>query len=586
MYSAKVKVEYGQTEARTILSMINEMRQSSDAWYWNSDNSSKVTCSGLNALAYDYTLEKIAMQRAAECAVSYAHERPNGKSWFSAYDEFNYSPDSYGENIAAGYSTAESVNNGWREDDEYFEGQGHRRNMLNGSYNAVGIGHAVFNGVHFWVEEFAKSGTIDSSETSANDETEDVNVNIKSSKIEDVSIVVQPDEVNAKYKKEIDLPAISAALNVKDNWPAFPFEVSDFEKTVSIEDTNIASLNGAKIYGNNIGDTKLNISAFGKDVSFDLNVSCEHEYKETSYIEPSCTEDGSKTFVCEICGESYDQNIEKLGHDMAHNEKIDADCIKKGQKEYWHCRRCEKDFFDSLGETEISDSEELVIPLTDHNFVLDEKLSVKATCTSSGNNVYVCSVCGEQKEEFVDILGHDMVYHAGVDPTCTSNGTLEHWHCQRCGKDFLDQSGNTFIDKEDTVLGKLDHMHQSFGKTVSATCFYAGSIAGEKCTVCGKIFKKSSVIPKLAFGNIKLKKGKNSFTASWKKVSKAKGYQIKYSLKKSFKKAKSKTLKGKKLTVSKLKSKKTYYVKVRAFTKINGKKVYSGWSKVRKVKVK
>lgn len=219
-----------------------------------------------------------------------------------------------------------------------------------------------------------------------------------------------------------------------------------------------------------------------------------------------------------------------------------------------------------------------------HNFV--EKSRTDATCTSSGEIVYECSECGEPKIDFLDILGHDMVYHAGVDPTCTSAGVLEHWHCLRCGKDFIDQNGSTFVDHEDTVLSKLDHMHQSFGKTVSATCFGAGSIAGMKCTVCGKIFKKSSVVPKKAFGKIKLKKGKNSFTASWKKVSKAKGYQLKYSLKKSFKKAKTKTLKAKKLTVKSLKSKKTYYVKVRAFTKVKGKKVYSGWSKVGKVKVK
>lgn len=219
-----------------------------------------------------------------------------------------------------------------------------------------------------------------------------------------------------------------------------------------------------------------------------------------------------------------------------------------------------------------------------HNFV--EKSRVDAACTSSGEVVYECSECGEQKTEFIDILGHDMVYHKGVDPTCTSKGVLEHWHCLRCGKDFIDQNGNTFVDSEDTVLSKLDHMYQSFGKTVSATCFGAGSIAGMKCTVCGKIFKKSSVVPKKAFGTIKLKKGKNSFTASWKKVSKAKGYQIKYSLKKSFKKAKTKTHKAKKITVKNLKAKKTYYVKVRAFTKIKGKKVYSDWSKSGKVKVK
>lgn len=222
----------------------------------------------------------------------------------------------------------------------------------------------------------------------------------------------------------------------------------------------------------------------------------------------------------------------------------------------------------------------------EHTHSYEVESEVKASCTSSGEIVYVCKGCGDKYLQFVDILGHDMVYHAGVNPTCVSKGTLEHWHCARCGKDFLDQNGGTYVDSEDVILDKYEHRTESFGKTVSATCFRAGSTAGIKCTDCGKILKKSSVIPKKAFGKLKLKKGKGSFTASWKKVKKAKGYQLKYSLKKSFKSAKTKTLKGKKYTVKGVNSKKTYYVKVRAYTLEKGKKVYSGWSKSGKIKVK
>ena len=35
-----------------------------------------------------------------------------------------------GENIAAGYESAAAVFDGWREENESYEGQGHRRNML------------------------------------------------------------------------------------------------------------------------------------------------------------------------------------------------------------------------------------------------------------------------------------------------------------------------------------------------------------------------------------------------------------------------------------------------------------------------
>ena len=39
-------------------------------------------------------------------------------------------------------------------------------------------------------------------------------------------------------------------------------------------------------------------------------------------------------------------------------------------------------------------------------------------------------------------------------------------------------------------------------------------------------------------------------------------------------------------TITKLTSKKTYSVRVRAYKKINGKVYYGNWSKVRKIKVK
>lgn len=88
----------------------------------------------------------------------------------------------------------------------------------------------------------------------------------------------------------------------------------------------------------------------------------------------------------------------------------------------------------------------------------------------------------------------------------------------------------------------------------------------------------------------KLSKGKKKFTVTWAKVSDVKGYQIQYSSDKKFKKnnksvtvTKQKTTKA---TVKKLKSKKKYYVRVRTYKTVNGKKIYSSWSKVKSVKTK
>lgn len=85
-----------------------------------------------------------------------------------------------------------------------------------------------------------------------------------------------------------------------------------------------------------------------------------------------------------------------------------------------------------------------------------------------------------------------------------------------------------------------------------------------------------------------LKKGKKKATLKWKKVSGAKGYRIQYSTSKKFKKAKVKTSKKTSIVIKKLKSKKKYYFRVKAY-KVNSskKKIYSKkWSKVKYTKIK
>ena len=92
-----------------------------------------------------------------------------------------------------------------------------------------------------------------------------------------------------------------------------------------------------------------------------------------------------------------------------------------------------------------------------------------------------------------------------------------------------------------------------------------------------------------------LKPGKGKFTVKWKKqTAQVTGYEISYSTSSKFtKKTTNTVLVGKNKTVSKkisgLKNGKTYYVKIRTYknVKVNGKtkKIYSGWSKVKRVTI-
>lgn len=82
---------------------------------------------------------------------------------------------------------------------------------------------------------------------------------------------------------------------------------------------------------------------------------------------------------------------------------------------------------------------------------------------------------------------------------------------------------------------------------------------------------------------------KKKIKASWAKVSGASGYQVMWSTYKNFSKNyKTKSVKAKysSKTVTTAQSKKIYYVRVRVYKTINGKKVYSPWSSTKKVKTK
>ena len=97
-----------------------------------------------------------------------------------------------------------------------------------------------------------------------------------------------------------------------------------------------------------------------------------------------------------------------------------------------------------------------------------------------------------------------------------------------------------------------------------------------------KVTVKATTLKKVV--NKKTKK----IEVTWKKVKGVTGY-VQYSTNKSFKKGvHTKKIKGAskvKVTVKKLKKKKRYYVRVRAYKKVGGKKYVSKWSKKKSVKI-
>ena len=388
-----ISVQYGQTEARTILNMINEMRTSStDAWYWKQDDTTKTYCTNLQPLQYDYDLEKTAMQRAAEIAIIYSHTRPNNKDTFSAFYENSVYYTYAGENIAAGYGTADSVNDGWREDNELYAGQGHRRNMLNSKFNCVGIGHVYYNGFHYWVENFAYRDKVNTTPVSADNTETTLTIPVATSKISNFNITFDKDEYSLKTGESTSISVSDPAISVFGHWGSRFVFVTD-TPDLTIADSTVATLSGT-ITGISEGDTTISASLYGLTAHQTAAVkvhNCENHWDDGKITTPpTCTKTGVKQYTCTICSETKTEEIAALGHDYSSDWTIDtaAACETVGSKSH-HCTRCDS-------KKDITE-----IPASGKHTWNNGVITKPATIAEEGVKTYTCTVCGVTRTETI-----------------------------------------------------------------------------------------------------------------------------------------------------------------------------------------
>lgn len=123
----------------------------------------------------------------------------------------------------------------------------------------------------------------------------------------------------------------------------------------------------------------------------------------------------------------------------------------------------------------------------------------------------------------------------------------------------------------------------------SAAAKEAMAAAQKAQAAAEKALEKAEFMGKKAGTKKAVSNKKKQMKVTWKKVSGASGYVVQYSTKSNFKKAKTKVIQkgtAASTTIKKLKSNKTYYVRVRAYKSIDGKKVYTSYSAKKHVKVK
>ncbi|MDE5859276.1 MAG: CAP domain-containing protein [Oscillospiraceae bacterium] len=104
---------------------------------------------GKSELELDDTLNEIAALRAEEITRAFSHDRPDGSSCFTAFEDAGIVNVYEGENIAAWQQSADEVMKSW------MNSTGHKKNILSDDYTRIGVGCYFYDGRYYWVQEFA-----------------------------------------------------------------------------------------------------------------------------------------------------------------------------------------------------------------------------------------------------------------------------------------------------------------------------------------------------------------------------------------------------------------------------------------------
>lgn len=525
--------EYRQTDARSMLTLVNDLRTGTDAWYWNESDTQKTTCQNLGKLTYDYKLEKVAMQRAMELVLAYSHDRPNGKKCFTAYDEAGVSYRAAAENIAIGsgsYTTAEEVFEGWAEENEMYAGQGHRRNMLSEDVTAIGIGHVIYKGTHYWVQEFANPAS-GAAQTPASDGEKTVAVELLKSDLQDFSVNASPNTYRLSLGESRALPNVWAELRMKDTWTYAPSVEIPLSAAWKTEDPSCVEVSSNNVSGLKAGTTYLTTTVelngthalrIPVTVSSPEPINNAQVRLQTDTYIYDGTEKKPAVQSVVLNGKRLSENQD---YTVSYRANVNAGTgwvTVEGTGAY--CGKVEKSFLIGRASQTITVPSSYTKTYGNKAFNLGARAKTALTYKSANPDA------------------------AAVD----ASGTVT-----------LKGPGKTTI----TI-------------TAAATSQYNG--ASKQITI--------TVKPKKAVLKTAKPTKKRTLKVTWKRDAKATGYQVAIAQNKKFKKGKKTALIKKNKTTSKtfkkLKSRKNYYYKVRAYKQVGKTKIYGSYSKVKKVKVR
>ena len=182
----------------------------------------------------------------------------------------------------------------------------------------------------------------------------------------------------------------------------------------------------------------------------------------------TCTEKAVYYKSCAVCGLSSEGTADEAtffsGNALDHN----WGAWTQNSDEKTHTRICKRDTSHTETENCIDANKDHKCDICDYIISecaddnkdhkcdycgkkLTEHTGGKATCKDKAK----CEVCGAEYGE-LDAKNHtDLKHFPATAATKTTEGNIEYWYCEGCGKYYSDKDGTKEIKKADTVTAKL-----------------------------------------------------------------------------------------------------------------------------------
>ena len=558
---------------------------------------------GLRSLTMDRELLKAALIRATEVNVLNSHWRPNGTRATSAMGV-----EAVYENINSYAVSGKNIFEGWMASTE-----GHRTPITDPSCKAIGIG--IVN--HAVVAEFSYS------------EPDEIKVSGINTRMRSVQFrlgfcsFTTEKGTSLEYSSQENLMLVSTIEN-----QGIPIEVDPAQFQISSSDSNvIAVAAGGTLHGKGAGtaevkviwkeDTGISSSIIfivkPLDIGVQGNAGFSYEQNQVysgSAITPKVT-------VADKDGKVLEENID---YTVTYSDNVDSGAAMiavEGRGNYCGTRYLSFTIqeISAPKDTEVAETE-VQVEATEDIFLANFNYIIPTVTLSQNSYAYDGSaktpsvnvrVKGEQLQEGIDF---EIGYENNVDP---GQATVIVKGINRCSGIYrVSFTINRQVQQENEKnSGSVSEPLQSSTAVSAAAAAKADSSSSVAVSTKNvvtvtyskadtdsqtSVAKKSSTVKKVKKITVKQPKiqkikrtKKKQITVYWKKDKTVSGYQVQIATNKKMPKGK-KTVKVSKdktsCTIKKLKSKRTYYVRIRSYKKVDGKIYYSKWSAVKKVKVK